>query len=522
MSDFLSSIVSNIKKEQTIKAKSEELIANDSEKKPKKTRVAKPKAEKSETTEPKVRKPRAVKSKEEGGIPLKTGQASKEKISEVKQPVVMNFHEDFVRPQKSELGALTGGRMDQAEKKLVDMVKQYNVDLIAIGNGTASRESEKFVSEVIKKYNLPCKFLIVSEAGASVYSASELANKEYPNLDVTVRGAISIAHRLQDPLAELIKIDPKSIGVGQYQHDVDQKLLKEMLEKKIEDTVNRVGVDVNSASVPLLTYIAGLNAKAAQAIVDHRDANGPFADRKAIKKVKGIGPKAYEQAIGFLRVPNSKELLDRTGIHPETYELTYKILEQEFKIKKSDLKLPLDLISQLSDHKIRELAGKYESGDETLRDIFKELANPGLDPRENFDEQLFRSDILDIKDLQPGMMLTGVVRNITDFGAFVDIGLHNDGLVHKSQMADYYVENPMDVVTIGQTVEARVLSIDLEKEKVSLSMKTEGAQAQGAITNRPNSVYTKKSSTNDKPLQSEKEDDSAGSGLKGNITFSRG
>lgn len=354
-----------------------------------------------------------------------------------------------------------------SEKLLMHLLDTYKVDLIVIGNGTASRETEQFVSQLLKSHNSQVKYLIASEAGASVYSASELAQKEYPDLDVTVRGAISIAHRVQDPLAELIKIDPKSIGVGQYQHDVDQKLLKEMLDKKIEDTVNKVGVDVNTASVALLTYVAGLSNKTAQGIIEYRDTNGIFMDRKHIKKAKGVWPKAFEQAIGFLRVKESKEPLDHTGIHPETYDVTYTILEKEFSIKKKDVKLPLKL--ELKN--ILELSKKYEIWTDTLSDIFKELAHPGLDPRSEFDTQLFRSDILDIKELTEGMVLTGVVRNIVDFGVFVDVGLHSDGLIHKSQLSDTYIENPMDVVSVGQAISATVIAIDIEKEKISLSLK---------------------------------------------------
>lgn len=406
-------------------------------------------------------------------------------------------------------------RLEQAEKKIIDLITRYGVKLIAIGNGTASRESEQFVAAVIKKHKLDCAFLVVSEAGASVYSASALANKEYPDLDVTVRGAISIAHRVQDPLAELIKIDPKSIWVGQYQHDVDQKMLKEMLDKKIEDTVNRVWVDVNTASVPLLTYIAGLNAKAAQAIVDWRDEHGPFADRKAIKKVKWVGPKAYEQAIGFLRVKDSKEPLDATGIHPESYEVIYSILEKEFGITKKKLVLPHDL--GLDSRKIAELAAKYEIWEDTLADSFRELASPGLDPRKEFDTQLFRSDVLDVKDLQIGMKLTGVVRNITDFWAFVDIWLHNDWLVHKSQMADYYVENPMSVVAVWETVSVTVLSVDYEKEKVSLTMRTDWWTGQKSSAPQKFSQPTTSSQSTPKvQLSDEKLGDS---GMRGNIVF---
>ncbi len=422
-------------------------------------------------------------------------------------------------PKKSMDSAFVWGsaRLEQAEKKIVEMIQKYGVKLIAIGNGTASRESEQFVAKVIAKHKLDCAFLVVSEAGASVYSASALANKEYPDLDVTVRGAISIAHRIQDPLAELIKIDPKSIWVGQYQHDVDQKMLKEMLEKKIEDTVNRVWVDVNTASVPLLTYISGLNAKAAQAIVDWRDEHWPFADRKAIKKVKWVGPKAYEQAIGFLRVKNSKEPLDATGIHPESYEIIYSILEKEFQIWKKNLVLPYDL--GLDSRKIAELAWKYGIWEDTLTDSINELARPGLDPRKEFDTQLFRNDVLDIKDLQVGMKLTGVVRNITDFWAFVDIWLHNDGLVHKSQMANYYVENPMDVVAVWKTVEVIVLSVDYDKEKVSLTMRTDSENNQKSpAPQRSQEKFQVSRSESTQKTQSS--DEKLGdSGMRGNIVF---
>ncbi|MCT4617696.1 MAG: RNA-binding transcriptional accessory protein [Candidatus Gracilibacteria bacterium] len=356
-----------------------------------------------------------------------------------------------------------------AYSEIVKLTKKHNVDLIVIGNGTASRETEKFVNEVIKKADLSVDYMVVNEAGASVYSASKLATEEYPELDVTVRGAISIGHRVQDSLAELTKIDPKSIGVGQYQHDVDQKLLAGKLDEKVEDTVNAVGVDVNTASYTLLSYIAGLTKKIAQNVVSYRNENGEFTKRSEIKKVKGLGPKGFEQAIGFLRIKGGKEVLDETGIHPETYKTTYAILEKEFDIKKKDLKLPINL--EISDSKIRDFSEKYEIGFETLNDIFKELATPGLDPRENIEAPKFKSDVLEITDLKEGMILDGVVRNVTDFGAFVDIGLHSDGLVHISQLSDNYVSNPSDVVTVGQNVEVKVIEIDKKRERVSLSMK---------------------------------------------------
>jgi len=366
---------------------------------------------------------------------------------------------------------------EEAAKKLLYMIKTHNVDLIVIGNGTASRESERFVSEFIKTHKLPTKYMIVSEAGASVYSASELAQAEYPNLDVTVRGAISIAHRVQDPLAELTKIDPKAIGVGQYQHDVDQKLLLEKLDERVEDVVNSVGVNVNTASYTLLQYIAWLSLTIAKNIVAYRDENGMFTSKAQLKKVKWLWPKAFEQCIWFLRILGGKEPLDATGIHPEMYEKTYTLMKEELAIKpdkKNPLILPLNtsLFAWRDDRKVLSLAEKCDIGFETLSDIIKELQRPGLDPRENMDPPSFKSDILETKDLEIGMVLDGVVRNVTDFGAFVDIGLHNDGLVHKSQLADRYITNPSDVVSVGMQVKVRVLDIDLEREKVSLSMKT--------------------------------------------------
>lgn len=355
----------------------------------------------------------------------------------------------------------------------MELVKKYAIDLIVIGNGTASRESEKVVADFIKKHQLKTQYIITSEAGASVYSASELAQEEYPSLDVTIRGAISIAHRVQDPLAELTKIDPKAIGIGQYQHDVDQKILKEKLNEKVEDVVNAVGVDVNTASYPLLQYIAGLSQSVAKNIVAYRDENGAFTDKKQIKKVKGLGPKAYEQAVGFLRIKEGKEPLDATGIHPDHYQQTYLFLEQELNIKKKNLTLPLEKLPNYSEDQLSLLSEKYGLGFETLQDILKELQRPGLDPRDELDPPCFKSDVLSIEDVEIGMKLQGVVRNVTDFGAFVDVGLHNDGLVHKSQMADYFVQNPIEVVKVGDQVEVRVLDIDKEKEKLSLSMKGE-------------------------------------------------
>ncbi len=360
-------------------------------------------------------------------------------------------------------------KLVESENKLLEIIKKYDIELIIIWNGTASRESEKFVAEIIKKNKLKTQYMVTSEAGASVYSASKLAQEEYPNLDVTVRGAISIAHRVQDALSEFTKIDPKAIWVGQYQHDVDQKLLKHKLDEKVEDTVNSVWVDVNTAGYPLLQHIAWLSTTIAKNIVDYRDTNGVFTKKAQLKKVKWLWPKAYEQAVWFLRIKDWKEALDATGIHPETYKTTYSILENEFDIKKKKLELPLEL--SVSKAQIQKISEKYEIGYETLEDIFKELASPGLDPREEIDTPQFKSDVLEVEDLKEDMILDGVIRNVTDFGAFVDIGLHNDGLVHISQLSDSFVSNPADIVSVWQNVKVKVLSIDVEREKVSLSMK---------------------------------------------------
>jgi len=395
-------------------------------------------------------------------------------------------------------------------KKLVD---QYKIDLIVIGNGTWSRESEKVVHDFIEKYKLNTKYMITSESWASVYSASKLAQDEYPDLDVTIRWAISIAHRVQDPLAELTKIDPKAIGVGQYQHDVDQKYLKEKLEEKVEDIVNSVGVDVNTASYTLLQHIAGLSEAVAKNVVAYRDENGKFTSKAQLKKVKWLGPKAYEQAIGFLRIKWGKEILDETGIHPEIHKQVYELIEKELWIKKKVLKLPM-VVEKHPENKIIEWSEKYKIGLETLRDVLAELQRPGLDPRDELEPPCFSSTILDIKDLQIGTKLDGIVRNVTDFGAFVDIGLHSDGLVHKSQMANYFVNNPIEVVKVGQQVKVKVIDIDLEREKVSLSMKDEtGVRDQG--------LGTRQEQGNKEQVQRKKTDDTmTESTMKGNITFS--
>ena len=318
-------------------------------------------------------------------------------------------------------------------------------------------------------------YVIVSEAGASVYSASELANKEYPDLDVTVRGAISIGRRLQDPLAELVKIDPKAIGVGQYQHDVTQKKLDESLAGIVEDCVNNVGVDLNIATPSLLSYISGINASIAKNIVDYREENGKFKSRKELLKVKRLGQKAYEQCAGFLRVMESKEALDNTSVHPESYGVAKELIKTlgytEEDLKNGKL---VDIDERVKEKGISNLAKELEVGEPTLNDIIKEIKKPGRDPREELPKPIFKSGVIEMKDLKPGMILMGTVRNVSDFGAFVDIGVHQDGLVHKSQMADRFVKHPLDIVKVGDVVEVRILDVDLKRKRISLSMKKEG------------------------------------------------
>ncbi len=402
-------------------------------------------------------------------------------------------------------------KIKEARDTLKKLVDQYKIDLIVIGNGTWSRESEKVVHDFIEMNKLTVKYMITSESGASVYSASKLAQDEYPDLDVTIRGAISIAHRVQDPLAELTKIDPKSIGVGQYQHDVDQKYLKEKLEEKVEDIVNSVGVDVNTASYTLLQYVAGLSEAVAKNVIAYRDENGKFTSKAQIKKVKGLGPKAYEQAIGFLRIKWGKEILDETGIHPEIHKQVYALLETEMGIKKKDLKLPMT-VEKYPENKLVAWSETYKIWLETLRDVLAELQRPGLDPRDELEAPCFSSTILDIKDLEIGTKLDGIVRNVTDFGAFVDIGLHSDGLVHKSQMANHYVTNPTDVVKVGQQVKVKVIDIDLEREKVSLSMKDDSAPQ---VPRREQNMNQER-----KAPEKKRDEHVSESTMKGNITFS--
>lgn len=361
--------------------------------------------------------------------------------------------------------------LDKADSIVSSLITKFGIQLIVIGNGTGSREASAFTAKLIQKHKFDTQYMVVSEAGASVYSASKLAQAEYPDLDVTVRWAISIAHRVQDPLAEFTKIDPKAIWVGQYQHDVDQKLLAQKLDERVQNVVNSVGVDVNSASAALLQYISGLSAKIASNVVVYRDEHWSFTSKAQLKKVAGLWPKAYEQSVWFLRIVDGKEPLDATGIHPEMYDKVYQMIEWEGGTKKKSVTLPYNFTNLTN---LQTISDKYDIGIQTLSDILAELARPGRDPRDDLDPPAFASDILEIKDLTIGMTLQWVVRNITDFGAFVDIWLHSDGLVHRSQMSDSYIVHPMDVVTLWQQVSVRVVDIDVDREKVSLSMKTPG------------------------------------------------
>lgn len=362
--------------------------------------------------------------------------------------------------------------VDGAKKTLKGLIEKFNIDIISIGNGTASRESEQFVSEMIGEINSNVQYTIVSEAGASVYSASELANEEHPDINVSIRGAISIARRLQDPLAELVKIDPKSIGVGQYQHDLNKKRLEEVLGGVVEDAVNSVGVDLNTASYSLLEHIAGISKTIAKNIIEYREENGDFTSRAQIKKVKRLGPQAFTQCAGFMRITNSKNPLDNTGVHPESYD-TCKSLLDILGYSLNDLKnRNVDEIdSKVSDIGINKLSEELEVGIVTLKDIISEIKKPGRDPREEGIKPVLRTDVLKIEDIKEGMVLKGTVRNVVDFGAFVDIGIKNDGLVHKSQMSNKFVKDPMTVVTVGDVIDVKVIGIDLKTQKVSLTMK---------------------------------------------------
>ena len=371
--------------------------------------------------------------------------------------------------------------VEGAKAELTKLILKDNVQMFAIGNGTASRESEQFVASLIKeikeKYNKDLVYVIVSEAGASVYSASKLATEEYPDINVSLRGAISIARRLQDPLAELVKIEPKAIGVGQYQHDVNQKQLEESLTGVVEDAVNSVGVDINTATPSLLSYVSGVNKTIAKNIVKYREENGKVCERKELLKVPKLGKVAYEQCAGFIRVPGGKNPLEITGVHPESYDVAKNLLK-EFgfdtkdltdKEKIKDVKAKLSEVNNEKD--IKTLASKFNIGEPTLKDIINELIKPGRDPREDMPKPILRSDVLSFDDLRDGMILTGTVRNVTDFGAFVDVGVKHDGLVHISEMSDKFIKNPSEVVSVGDIVKVQVIGIDKDRQKVKLSMK---------------------------------------------------
>ena len=344
--------------------------------------------------------------------------------------------------------------IEASKKTLKDLIYKYDVNLISIGNGTASRETEQLVADLIRELDRNISYTIVNEAGASIYSASQVGQDEFPDLDVSIRGAISIGRRLQDPLSELVKIEPKHIGVGQYQHDLNQKKLDEELTKVVEDVVNRVGVNLNNASVSLLNYVSGISNRLAKNIVDYRDEIGGFKKRSELKKVKGLGPKTFTQCAGFLRIPEGEDILDNTGVHPENYKEARLIIERN--LMEEDLDL---------------LAEELNIGSLTLRDIVEELKKPGRDPREDMPKPIFRRDVLNMEDLEPGMKMTGSVRNVVDFGAFIDIGVKQDGLVHISELSDSFVKHPKDLVKVGDQVDVEIIDIDLKKGRISLSMK---------------------------------------------------
>lgn len=361
-------------------------------------------------------------------------------------------------------------KVEEAKKVVKNLIKKYGITLISIGNGTASRESEQIVVEILKEVKEPVQYVITNEAGASVYSASKLATEEFPNFDVGQRSATSIARRVQDPLAELVKIDPKSIGVGQYQHDMNQKQLSDALGGVVEAAVNKVGVDLNTASASLLEYVSGVSKTVAKNIVAYREENGSFRNLKQLLKVSKLGPKAFEQCAGFLRVSGGDQPLDATGVHPETYQETERLLRKLGYAAKALSKEGFQGIGQkISDY--RQLSDDLGIGEITLKDIVKELEKPGRDPREDLPKPILRTDVLEMEDLKPGMKLKGTVRNVIDFGAFVDIGVHQDGLVHISQIADRYIKHPLEVVSVGDVVDVTVLSVDLKKKRIQLSMK---------------------------------------------------
>ena len=364
-------------------------------------------------------------------------------------------------------------KTEQAKKILKKLIETYKIDVIAIGNGTASRESEALISQLIKELGVNTQYIIVNEAGASIYSASELAAEEHPDINVSIRGAISIGRRLQDPLAELVKIDPESIGVGQYQHDLNKKRLKEVLDGVVEDSVNKVGLDLNTASHSLLEHIAGVSKTVAKNIIVYREENGPFKSRNELKKVKRLGPSAFVQCAGFMRIENGKNPLDNTGVHPESYDICKKMLEiLEYSLDDVKNKNISDIDERIENIGLKNLSEKLNVGEVTLKDIILEIKKPGRDPREEDGmKPILRTDVLKIEDIKEGMTLKGTVRNVVDFGVFVDIGIKNDGLVHKSQISNKFVKDPMEICSVGDIIDVKVIGIDLEKQRVSLSMK---------------------------------------------------
>lgn len=361
----------------------------------------------------------------------------------------------------------TEAKIRAAKDKVIQMIEKYHITLISVGNGTASRESEQVIVDMLKEIHKPVQYVITNEAGASVYSASKLATEEFPNFDVGQRSAASIARRVQDPLAELVKIDPKSIGVGQYQHDMNQKKLGDALSGVVEDSVNKVGVDLNTASAPLMEYISGISKAIAKNIVSFREENGRFTDRRQLLKVPKLGPKAFEQCAGFMRITGGKNPLDATSVHPESYEAVQKLFEK-LGMKQEQI-LDGTAVFYIKDYK--KMAEELGIGEITLRDIIKELQKPGRDPRDEMPKPILRTDVLEMKDLKEGMILKGTVRNVIDFGAFVDIGVHQDGLVHISQMTDRFIKHPLEAVSVGDIVEVKVISLDLQKKRIGLSMR---------------------------------------------------
>ena len=381
-------------------------------------------------------------------------------------------------------------KVEESKVILKQLISKYHVTLISLGNGTASRESEQIIVDLLKEIPVPVQYVIVNEAGASVYSASKLATEEFPNFDVGQRSAASMARRLQDPLAELVKIDPKSIGVGQYQHDMNQKKLDETLGGVVEDCVNKVGVDLNTASVSLLEYISGISKAIAKNIVIYREENGEFTSRTQLLKVAKLGPKAYEQCAGFMRITGAKNPLDSTGVHPESYDATEKLLEKlGYTLEDVKSRAVVGISKKIADY--AKLAEELEIGELTLRDIVKELEKPARDPREDMPKPILRSDVLEMKDLKPGMILKGTVRNVIDFGAFVDIGVHQDGLVHISEICDHYIKHPLEAVSVGDIVDVQVMTVDLKKQRIQLTMKI-GGGSDGAKKDAPKKDAAKK------------------------------